>query len=83
MAEIFSYRALLADSPILDIGGECGSIAHYALIVALVGSAFLIFLYLWKKGKLDMDEEPKHRMMQDEREMNKQNSQNHKENLHD
>lgn len=47
----------------LDGGGVCGSTVHYGIIFFLVGSAFLIFLYLWKKGKLDMDEEPKITMM--------------------
>ena len=57
---------LSSSPPVLDGGGECGTFVHYAFIVALVGSAFLIFLYLWEKGKLDMDEEPKHRMMKNE-----------------
>jgi hypothetical protein len=56
----------IASAPVLDGGGECGSFTHYVFILTLVGSAFLIFLYLWKKGKLDMDEEPKHMMMKDE-----------------
>jgi hypothetical protein len=47
-------------------GGDCGSLTHYALIITFVGAAFLIFLYLWKKDKLDMDEEPKIHMMRDE-----------------
>jgi hypothetical protein len=57
---------LLQAQPVLDDTGICGSLVHYAFIIALVGSAFLIFLYLWKKGKLDMDEEPKIRMMKDQ-----------------
>ena len=52
----------------LDGGGVCGSWAHYAFILAFVGSAFLIFLYLWTKNKLDMDEEPKIKMMQEDKE---------------
>ena len=39
---------------------------HYALVIAFVGSAFLIFLYLWGKGRLDMDEGPKFQMMQED-----------------
>lgn len=50
----------------LDETGATGSLVHYAFIIAFVGSAFFIFLHLWKKGKLDMDEEPKITMMQDE-----------------
>jgi hypothetical protein len=73
MSEFYLCKAWLASSPppVLDGNGECGSLAHYAFIIALVGSAFLIFLYLWKKGKLDMDEEPKLRMMKDEKETDK------------
>lgn len=56
---------LLAESVKID-GGQCGSFTHYSLVIAFVGAAFIIFLYLWKKGKLDMDEEPKITMMHDE-----------------
>lgn len=66
MAKINFYKYLLASAPVLDGGGECGNIIHYVFILTLVGSAFLIFLYLWKKGKLDMDEEPKHTMMKED-----------------
>lgn len=60
-------NALIAASQqVLDGGGECGSLVHYAFVLAFVGGAFLVFLYLWKKDKLDMDEEPKIKMMQDE-----------------
>lgn len=50
---------------ILDGFGVYGSTLHSALVVAFVGSAFMVFLYLWKKGRLDMDEEAKHQMMND------------------
>lgn len=51
--------------------GIQGLMLHYSLVIALVGSAFLIFIYLWKKGKLDMDEEAKYTMMkQDEKDDN-------------
>jgi uncharacterized membrane protein len=57
----------LAETPaVLDASGECGTLVHYGFVLALVGSAFLIFLYLWRKNKLDMDEEPKHKMMNDQ-----------------
>lgn len=46
-----------------DSSGVYGGIFHYSLIFALVGSAFLVFLYCWAKGRLDLDEEPKLRMM--------------------
>ncbi len=49
-----------------DSSGVYGGILHYALVFALVGSAFLAFFYFWSRGRLDMDEEPKLRMMSDE-----------------
>lgn len=52
--------------PAIDQSGVYGALLHYSLVISLVGSAFFIFLYLWKKGKLDMDEEPKLQMMNDE-----------------
>lgn len=50
----------------VDGGGVQGSILYYSLTIAYVGSAFLIFIYLYSKGKLDMDEEPKKQMMETE-----------------
>ncbi len=43
--------------------GVYGYIFHYALLFALVGSTLLIFIYLWRKGRLDMDESAKEQMM--------------------
>lgn len=51
---------------IIDGIGVYGNFFHYAIVIALVGSAFMIFLYLWKKKRLDMDESPKFQMMQDD-----------------
>lgn len=51
---------------IVDLGGVYGTALHYSLIFAFMGSAMLIFAYLWRKGRLDMDEEPKMQMMLDE-----------------
>jgi hypothetical protein len=63
--KIFHYLA--ADSnKVLDGTGDCGSLVHYGFVLALVGGAFLIFLYLWRKDKLDMDESPKHRVLKDD-----------------
>ena len=36
------------------------------MVLAFVGSALLVFIYLWRKGRLDMDEEPKFQMMKDD-----------------
>lgn len=50
----------------LDGGGIYGQMLHYSLVMAIVGSTFLIFMYLWRKGRLDMDEGPKMQMMIDD-----------------
>lgn len=47
----------------MDSFGITGMALSYAVIFCLSGSAFLLFFYLWYKGRLDMDEEPKHEMM--------------------
>ena len=52
----------------VDGGGVQGSILYYSLTIAYVGSAFLVFIYLYSKGKLDMDEGPKNQMMESEKE---------------
>ena len=64
---IHSMKYFLAEaqSSGLDGSGECGSLVHYGFVLLLVGGAFLAFAYLWKKNKLDMDEEPKIQMMED------------------
>jgi hypothetical protein len=51
-----------------DPVGACGTWVHYAFVLAFVGSAFLAFLYFWRKRRLDMDEEPKLRMMDEDKE---------------
>jgi uncharacterized membrane protein len=48
---------------IIDGAGIYGSIFHYAMVIAFVGTALLIFLYLWKINRLDMGEEAKYQMM--------------------
>lgn len=50
----------------VDSGGIFGAYLHYGLIILMVGSAMIIFLYLWYQGRLDMDEEPKLQMMKNE-----------------
>ena len=39
--------------------GYMGSLAHMFWIFAFFGSALIVFIYLWRKGRLDFDEEPK------------------------
>jgi hypothetical protein len=63
---IMNIHPLLASVDIRDASGVYGGIFHYALVFALVGSAFLSFFYFWSKGRLDMDEEPKIQMMRDD-----------------
>lgn len=49
-----------------DSSGVYGGILHYAFVFAIIGSTLLVFLYFWKKDRLDMDEDPKLKMMCDE-----------------
>lgn len=51
---------------VIDGIGIYGNYLHYGIVISLVGSAFLIFLYLWRKKRLDMDEGPKYQMMNEE-----------------
>ncbi|CDZ79842.1 hypothetical protein BN1013_00342 [Candidatus Rubidus massiliensis] len=48
-----------------DSLGIYGMYAHYAGIIFFVGTAAIMFSYLWYKGKLDMDEEPKIQMLEE------------------
>jgi len=50
----------------LDPSGIYGMLLHYAMTIFLVGGALIIFIQLWRKGRLDMDESPKIQMMQTE-----------------
>jgi hypothetical protein len=51
---------------VIDGMGVYGNYFHYALVIAFMGSAFLIFCFLWRRNRLDMDESPKFQMMHDE-----------------
>jgi hypothetical protein len=51
---------------IIDSMGIYGHIFHYSFVIAFAGGAFLIFISLWRKKRLDMDESPKYQMLQDE-----------------
>lgn len=53
---------------LLDVSGIYGSTMQYSLFFALMGSALLVFIYFWRKGRLDMDESPKYQMLNDEEE---------------
>jgi hypothetical protein len=53
---------------LIDGFGVYGNYTHFGLVIFFVGSALLVFLYLWQKGKLGMDEKAKYQMMEKEEE---------------
>ena len=55
---------------VLDGGGVTSYLVYYSMVCALVGSTLLVFIYLWCKGRLDMDEEAKYQMMLTDEERN-------------
>jgi hypothetical protein len=50
----------------LDSFGISGMAIAYALIIFFTGTALMVFIYLWRKNRLDMDESPKIQMLHDE-----------------
>lgn len=48
--------------------GVYGNFLHWAMILFFMGSAMMVFVYFWRRGRLDMDEEPKWEMMQTDEE---------------
>jgi hypothetical protein len=52
----------------MDPSGVVGSVLSYAMTVAFAGSAFFVFLYLWKKGSLGIDEDASLEMMKQQEE---------------
>lgn len=54
---------------VIDGFGVYGNLLHYSFVISIVGSSFLVFFYLWKKGRLGMDEEAKYQMMNEEVEL--------------
>lgn len=50
----------------IDQFGVYGSVFYYSMFFAWMGSALLVFVYLWRKGKLDMSEESKMQMLKEE-----------------
>jgi hypothetical protein len=50
----------------LDSFGVGGIAVDAGVMILLSGGAGILFFYFWKKGRLDLDEEPKHQMMKDE-----------------
>lgn len=62
------YLAVIGYPSIIDEIGIYGLILHYAFVMAFVGSALFAFIYFWYNGTLNMDEEAKFQMMNDEKE---------------
>jgi hypothetical protein len=59
------YPTVTMLAVVLDGIGIYGTVMHYALIIASSSSALLAFAYCWKRGRLDLDEEPKQQMMKE------------------
>lgn len=41
-----------------------GAALHFGLLLGLFGSAVLAFLYFWRKGRLDMEQEVAEQMLE-------------------
>lgn len=50
----------------LDSSGFFGQLLHYLILFMMFGMTLLIFIYLWRQKKLDMDEAAKYQMMEDD-----------------
>ena len=53
---------------VIDGGGVYGAYFEYATGIFLAGGALVVFIRLWRKGRLDMDESPKYQMFEDGKE---------------
>lgn len=54
----------MENSALLDGVGFIGNVFELALVVAIVGSASLVFFYLWRQNRLDFDQEAALNMVQ-------------------
>jgi nitrogen fixation-related uncharacterized protein len=63
---------------VLDGVGLYGELLHFIIALVSFGTAVLIFIYLWRKGRLDMDEGPAERMLHDEPEEKEEEEKNGK-----
>ena len=50
----------------IDASGLFGTLFHYALLFAMMGSAGLAMLYFWRKGALSYDESVKNQPFEDD-----------------
>lgn len=55
--------------PDVDGGGVVGAFLSYGMAIATMGATVLVFIHLWRKGRLDMDEQPKYHMMREDEEL--------------
>jgi hypothetical protein len=51
---------------ITDGWGLTGLIMDYSMIVAFSGSTVILFIYFWKKGALNFEEDAKYEMLQED-----------------
>lgn len=51
---------------IIDGWGSSGLILDYALVLFFTGGALLLFIYLWSKKRLNLEEDPKFTMLEDD-----------------
>lgn len=50
----------------VDGWGLTGLIMDYSMIVAFSGSTAILFLYFWKKGALNFEEDSKYEMLKED-----------------
>lgn len=53
----------------MDTIGVFGGALSYAVIIFFATTAGLLFLYLWRKGRLDFDESVKYQLFDDEKDL--------------
>lgn len=51
---------------LFDGWGVMGLALDYAIIFIFSGSAAVLFLYFWKKGRLNFEEDPKYQMLDED-----------------
>jgi uncharacterized membrane protein YciS (DUF1049 family) len=61
--------------PAFDGIGFIGTLVAYVFAFTFFVGAILVFFYLWKKGRLDMDQEPAEKMLEEDNKGNKSNEQ--------
>ncbi len=59
-------------NPTIDETGVYAILLNYTIVFFFVGGALILFVYLWWKGRLDLDEKPKYDMMKSDEEREKE-----------